>query len=188
MWSQNNEYILAPKYFFSIMDSTDSAVNLSLDDLTGFTQPLGGSMTSGGGLHADNSFEASMDGSASFLSTDTFDLVSCDWLITVTWPQYLPLIGPGGRQQQRLWLHGRRGAGGVRVAGQREQRARHGARPRQRGQHQHRRHLALQPAAARQRGQRHAQPPGRGRVPLPAVRQEVRQQAQPDESHEATHR
>merc|ERR1719325_506546 len=64
-----------PLFDNSIMDSTDSAVNLSLDDLTGFTQPLGGSMTSGGGLHADNSFEASMDGSASFLSTDTFDLV-----------------------------------------------------------------------------------------------------------------
>ena len=59
------------------MDSTDSAVNLSLDDLTGFTQPLGG----GGGMgQADNSFDASMDGSTSFLSgadmsTDTFDLV-----------------------------------------------------------------------------------------------------------------
>ena len=59
------------------MDSTDSAVNLSLDDLTGFTQPLGGS---GGMGQADNSFDASMDGSTSFLSgadmsTDTFDLV-----------------------------------------------------------------------------------------------------------------
>lgn len=55
------------------MDSTDSAVNLSLDDLTSFTQPLGGPQ-------ADNSFDASMDGSTSFLSgadmsTDTFDLV-----------------------------------------------------------------------------------------------------------------
>ena len=60
----------------SIMDSTDSAVNLSLDDLTGFAQPLG----SGGMGQGDNSFDASMDGSASFLSgadmsTDTFDLV-----------------------------------------------------------------------------------------------------------------
>ena len=59
------------------MDSTDSAVNLSLDDLTGFTQSLGGS---GAMTHADNSFDASMDGSTSFLSgadmsTDTFDLV-----------------------------------------------------------------------------------------------------------------
>ena len=71
-------------YYFSlcsIMDSTDSAVNLSLDDLTGFTQPLGGSIHSSGGMcQADNSFDASMDGSASFLSgadmsTDTFDLV-----------------------------------------------------------------------------------------------------------------
>ena len=58
------------------MDSTDSAVNLSLDDLTGFAQPLG----SGGIGQGDNSFDASMDGSASFLSgadmsTDTFDLV-----------------------------------------------------------------------------------------------------------------
>ena len=62
------------------MDSTDSAVNLSLDDLTGFAQPLGGSIGSGGMGQADNSFDASMDGSASFLSgadmsTDTFDLV-----------------------------------------------------------------------------------------------------------------
>ena len=58
------------------MDSTDSAVNLSLDDLTGFAQPLG----SGGIGQGDNSFDASMDGSTSFLSgadmsTDTFDLV-----------------------------------------------------------------------------------------------------------------
>ena len=57
------------------MDSTDSAVNLSLDDLTGFTQPRFGGMG-----QADNSFDASMDGSTSFLSgadmsTDTFDLV-----------------------------------------------------------------------------------------------------------------
>ena len=61
------------------MDSTDSAVNLSLDDLTGFAQPLGGSIGSGGMGQADNSFDASMDGSASFLSgadmsTDPFDL------------------------------------------------------------------------------------------------------------------
>ena len=66
---------------FSIMDSTDSAVNLSLDDLTGFTQHLGSSNYSTNGIGpADNSFDASMDGSASFLSgadmsTDTFDLV-----------------------------------------------------------------------------------------------------------------
>ena len=62
------------------MDSTDSAVNLSLDDLTGFAQPLGGSIGPGGIGQGDNSFDASMDGSASFLSgadmsTDTFDLV-----------------------------------------------------------------------------------------------------------------
>ena len=62
------------------MDSTDSAVNLSLDDLTGFAQPLGGSIGSGGIGQGDNSFDASMDGSTSFLSgadmsTDTFDLV-----------------------------------------------------------------------------------------------------------------
>merc|ERR1719205_100392 len=66
-----------PLFDNSIMDSTDSAVNLSLDDLTGFTQSLGGS---GAMTHADNSFDASMDGSTSFLSgadmsTDTFDLV-----------------------------------------------------------------------------------------------------------------
>ena len=59
-----------------------SAVNLSLDDLTSFTQPLGGSLSSSG-LHQDNSFDASMDGSASFLSgadmsTDTFELVGED--------------------------------------------------------------------------------------------------------------
>ena len=64
------------------MESTDSAVNLSLDDLTSFAQPLGGSIGSSGcGMgQPDNSFDASMDGSASFLSgadmsTDTFDLV-----------------------------------------------------------------------------------------------------------------
>ena len=63
------------------MDSTDSAVNLSLDDLTGFAPPLGGSIGSAGMGAPDNSFDASMDGSAvSFLSgadmsTDTFDLV-----------------------------------------------------------------------------------------------------------------
>ena len=64
------------------MESTDSAVNLSLDDLTNFAQPLGGSIGSSGcGMgQPDNSFDASMDGSASFLSgadmsTDTFDLV-----------------------------------------------------------------------------------------------------------------
>merc|ERR1719464_151920 len=65
------------------MDSTDSAVNLSLDDLTGFAQPLGGSIGSGGMGQGDNSFDASMDGSASFLSgadmsTDTFELVGED--------------------------------------------------------------------------------------------------------------
>lgn len=64
---------------FSIMDSTDSAVNLSLDDLTSFTQ-IGSNYSNGIGP-ADNSFDASMDGSASFLSgadmsTDTFDLVA----------------------------------------------------------------------------------------------------------------
>jgi len=64
------------------MESTDSAVNLSLDDLTSFAQPLGGSIGSAscGIGQPDNSFDASMDGSASFLSgadmsTDTFDLV-----------------------------------------------------------------------------------------------------------------
>merc|ERR1719450_1342239 len=73
-----------PLFDNSIMDSTDSAVNLSLDDLTGFTQPLGGSIHSSGGMcQADNSFDASMDGSASFLSgadmsTDTFELVGED--------------------------------------------------------------------------------------------------------------
>merc|ERR1719450_421907 len=69
-----------PLFDNSIMDSTDSAVNLSLDDLTGFAQPLGGSIGSGGIGQGDNSFDASMDGSTSFLSgadmsTDTFDLV-----------------------------------------------------------------------------------------------------------------
>jgi len=68
-----------PLFDNSLMESNDSAVNLSLDDLTSFTQPLGGSLSSGG-LHQDNSFDASMDGSASFLSgadmsTDTFELV-----------------------------------------------------------------------------------------------------------------
>jgi hypothetical protein len=68
-----------PLFDNSLMESSDSAVNLSLDDLTSFAQPLGGSLSSGG-LHQDNSFDASMDGSASFLSgadmsTDTFELV-----------------------------------------------------------------------------------------------------------------
>merc|ERR1719205_535828 len=71
-----------PLFDNSLMESTDSAVNLSLDDLTSFTQPLGGSLSSSG-LHQDNSFDASMDGSASFLSgadmsTDTFELVGED--------------------------------------------------------------------------------------------------------------
>merc|ERR1712012_725796 len=71
-----------PLFDSSLMESGDSAVNLSLDDLTSFTQPLGGSLSSGG-LHQDNSFDASMDGSASFLSgadmsTDTFELVTGD--------------------------------------------------------------------------------------------------------------
>ena len=71
-----------PLFDSSLMESGDSAVNLSLDDLTSFTQPLGGSLSSGG-LHQDNSFDASMDGSASFLSgadmsTDTFELVGED--------------------------------------------------------------------------------------------------------------
>lgn len=63
-----------------MMDSTDSAsVNLSLDDLTNFTQPYSSSGIGHIG-QADNSFDASMDGSTSFLSgadmsTDTFDLV-----------------------------------------------------------------------------------------------------------------
>ena len=68
-----------------MMDSTGSAVNLSLDDLTNFTQPLGGSIHSSMGTmgQTDNSFDASMDGSTSFLSgadmsTDTFDLVTGD--------------------------------------------------------------------------------------------------------------
>merc|ERR1711892_1100865 len=71
-----------PLFDDSLMESTDSAVNLSLDDLTNFAQPLGGSIGSSGcGMgQPDNSFDASMDGSASFLSgadmsTDTFDLV-----------------------------------------------------------------------------------------------------------------
>eukprot|EP00092_Neocalanus_flemingeri_P012486 GFUD01013459.1.p1 GENE.GFUD01013459.1~~GFUD01013459.1.p1 ORF type:complete len:2839 (+),score=729.45 GFUD01013459.1:442-8517(+) len=71
-----------PLFDNSLMESTDSAVNLSLDDLTSFAQPLGGSIGSSGcGMgQTDNSFDASMDGSASFLSgadmsTDTFDLV-----------------------------------------------------------------------------------------------------------------
>jgi len=71
-----------PLFDNSLMESTDSAVNLSLDDLTNFAQPLGGSIGSSGcGMgQPDNSFDASMDGSASFLSgadmsTDTFDLV-----------------------------------------------------------------------------------------------------------------
>merc|ERR1719147_397963 len=64
------------------MESGDSAVNLSLDDLTSFAQPLGGSLSSGG-LQPDNSFDTSMDGSASFLSgadmsADTFELVGDD--------------------------------------------------------------------------------------------------------------
>ena len=68
-----------PLFDNSLMESSDSAVNLSLDDLTSFAQPLGGSLSSGG-LHQDNSFDASMDGSASFLSgadmsTDTFEMV-----------------------------------------------------------------------------------------------------------------
>ena len=68
-----------PLFDNSLMESSDSAVNLSLDDLTSFAQPLGGSLSSSG-LHQDNSFDASMDGSASFLSgadmsTDTFELV-----------------------------------------------------------------------------------------------------------------
>lgn len=63
----------------SLMESSDSAVNLSLDDLTNFAQPLGGSMGSSS-LQPDNSFDTSMDDSTSFLSgadmsTDTFDLV-----------------------------------------------------------------------------------------------------------------
>ena len=71
-----------PLFDNSLMESSDSAVNLSLDDLTSFTQPLGGSLSSSG-LHQDNSFDASMDGSASFLSgadmsTDTFELVGED--------------------------------------------------------------------------------------------------------------
>merc|ERR1719150_3065615 len=71
-----------PLFDSSLMESGDSAVNLSLDDLTSFTQPLGGSLSSSG-LHQDNSFDASMDGSASFpsgadMSTDTFELVGED--------------------------------------------------------------------------------------------------------------
>ena len=56
------------------MESSDGNVNLSLDDLTNFAQPLGGSGLPGSGH--DQSFDTSMDGSSSFLSgADTFDLV-----------------------------------------------------------------------------------------------------------------
>merc|ERR1719187_706596 len=37
-----------PLFDNSLMESTDSAVNLSLDDLTSFAQPLGGSIGSSG--------------------------------------------------------------------------------------------------------------------------------------------
>ena len=56
------------------MESSDGNVNLSLDDLTNFAQPQGGSGLPGSGH--DQSFDTSMDGSSSFLSgADTFDLV-----------------------------------------------------------------------------------------------------------------
>jgi hypothetical protein len=59
------------------MDSNEGSVSLSLEDLTGFSQPLGPSDLNGTG---DSSYE---DGATSFLSSadlshDTFDLVGDD--------------------------------------------------------------------------------------------------------------
>ena len=59
------------------MDSNDGSVSLSLEDLTGFPQPLGGSGLNG---TEDSSYE---DGGTSFLSSadlshDAFDLVADD--------------------------------------------------------------------------------------------------------------
>jgi len=62
-----------PLFDSSLMEAHDGSVNLSLDDLTNFAQPLHGGLP--GSAH-DQSFDTSMDGSSSFLSSaDTFDLV-----------------------------------------------------------------------------------------------------------------
>lgn len=66
-----------PLFDNSLMDSNEGSVSLSLEDLTGFSQPLGGSCLNGTG---DSSYE---DGGTSFLSSadlshDAFDLVGDD--------------------------------------------------------------------------------------------------------------
>jgi hypothetical protein len=74
---KKNNIMFPPAPASSLMDSNEGSVSLSLEDLTGFTQSLGGSGLNGTG---DSSYE---DGGTSFLSSadlshDAFDLVGDD--------------------------------------------------------------------------------------------------------------